>query len=81
MSVTSRMSNKVAASAKVGQPTGDLGSYPQRTAPNPSQANGSNPPTLRPRAMSGHMSPEVRADTGKLTPELRAGLLKAADAK
>jgi hypothetical protein len=52
--------------------------HPQRTAP---QANGSNPPALRPPSMSGHMTPEVRADTAKLTPELRASILKAADAK
>jgi hypothetical protein len=44
----SKMSNKVLPSSKVSRPTGDLGSYPQRTAPNPSQM-GMNKPKDPPR--------------------------------
>jgi hypothetical protein len=42
-------SNKVLRSQKVETPVSkDLGSFPQRTAPNPSQTNGNNPPLVPP---------------------------------
>jgi hypothetical protein len=82
---------KVLPSAKVSRPTGDLGSYPQRTAPNPSQRNGMSPPKDPPRlrdigepapsATKGHLSNAIRADLGKLEPSQRAGILRAADEK
>jgi hypothetical protein len=41
------MSGKVLPSRKVSSPAGrDLGSFPQRTPPNPSQTNGNSPPTV-----------------------------------
>jgi hypothetical protein len=42
------MDNKVLTSRKVSLPAGDLGSFPQRTPPNPSQTNGNNPPATPP---------------------------------
>jgi hypothetical protein len=77
------MKGKVLASSKVVTKYSDglVGTLPRSTAPNPSQANGSNPPTLRPPAMSGHLSPKVRADLAKLEPSQRAEILRVANSK
>jgi hypothetical protein len=72
MSSSSKMTgHKVTPSAKVNLPASDIGSYPQTSRPNPSQTNGSNPPTLRPPAVRGHASDAVRAEFGKLEPSQR----------
>jgi hypothetical protein len=42
------MDNKVSPSRKVEPPNGPIGSYPQTTAPNPSQVNGLSPPKVPP---------------------------------
>jgi hypothetical protein len=73
---------KVLDSQKIPSPAGqEIGTFPQRTALNPSQTNGSNPPTLRPPAMRGHASDEVRRDFNKLEPSQRAEITRAANAK
>jgi hypothetical protein len=73
---------KVLDSQKIPPPTGqEIGTFPQRTTPNPSQLNGANPPTLRPPAMRGHASDEVRAEFGKLENSQRAEITRAANAK
>jgi hypothetical protein len=57
MTTSSNMSTKVLPSRRVSIPAGkDLGSYPQRTAPNPSQRN--NPPKI----------PPVQRDLGEAAP-------------
>jgi hypothetical protein len=40
--------SKVSPSRKVEPPNKPIGSYPQTTAPNPSQTNGNNPPKVPP---------------------------------
>jgi hypothetical protein len=47
--MSSKMSDKVLPSKKVSIPAGHgLGSFPQTTPKNPSQANRNNPPTIPP---------------------------------
>jgi hypothetical protein len=58
MTTSSKMSHKVSPSAKISRPVGDLGDLPQRTAPNPSQRNGFNPPKI----------PLVQRDLGEPAP-------------
>jgi hypothetical protein len=52
------MTNKVLPSRKVTSPAGDLGTFPQTTAKNPSQTNGGSPPKI----------PLSQKDMGKVAP-------------
>jgi hypothetical protein len=66
---------------KVSTPTGDIGSFPQTTARNPSQVNGGDYQAPRMKVEPSHVAPEVRAELSNLTPELAAGVRRVADTK
>jgi hypothetical protein len=60
MPITNKMDNKVVASARVSRPIGELGDFKALNpdlARNPSQVNGSNPPTV-PKMRDAYGSPE-----------------------